>query len=472
MNIWIAALDAHGNGGITTHINALTRQIIEMGHKVEWITPNGEITENLSNIVINTNQQLFNRYPNNLSVDIIETWAVRLEMNFRLKLSESMPDIIHCHDVISYQQIKVLAEQNNVPIILTIHGHIPDEEVNHGHIEEKSVEYKYWRKCEWFALKEVDTVISVGEELAKYLKNIHDQANIVHIPNFLHDSFSEIALQDVRIQLGIGEEQILLFCPSRFEFIKGIEFLLDAMLLLPDNYSLLLIDNGKTKLQENIDNRNLQNRIKVIQPVSNQLMSSLYAASDLCVIPSIKKGTHTETSSFTAIESFSMGTPVIASEVGGLKEVVGQWGKLVPMQNSQTLAEGILDILESNEKTDQYRTLAIQRSEAFAARNVVPKLISHYKASITNYQKKHVTPFILYGFSAKVLKMIFLTILNDIDQIEEILDFAKVRFGVSYRQNLLESYSIIINLLRDQYPDLYQAGTNMKPVLQEYISSR
>lgn len=289
MNIWIAALDAHGNGGITTHIKALTRQLIEIGHNVEWVTPNGEITEHLSNIVINTNQQLFNRYPNNLSVDIIETWAVRLEMNFRLKLSEATPDIVHCHDVITYQQIKVLAEERNIPIILTVHGHVPDEEVNHGHIEYNSIEYRYWRKCEWFALKELDTVVSVGEELVDYLKGINDRANIVHIPNFLHHSFSEITLSDVRKQLSVREDQILLFSPSRFELIKGIEYLLDAMLLLPNNYSLLLIDNGKTKLQEEIEKRNLQSRIKVIQPVSNEVMSSLYAAADLCVIPSIKK---------------------------------------------------------------------------------------------------------------------------------------------------------------------------------------
>ena len=127
MNIWIAALDAHGKGGITTHISALTKQLIEMGHSVEWITPGGEITEHISNIVINTNRQLFNKYPNNLSVDVIETWAVRLEMNLRLKLGESKPDIIHCQDVIAYNRIKVIAEKWGIPILLTIHGHIPED---------------------------------------------------------------------------------------------------------------------------------------------------------------------------------------------------------------------------------------------------------------------------------------------------------------------------------------------------------
>ncbi|EHB54673.1 MULTISPECIES: glycosyltransferase family 4 protein [Paenibacillus] len=472
MNIWIAALDAHGKGGITTHISALTKQLIEMGHSVEWITPGGEITEHISNIVINTNRQLFNKYPNNLSVDVIETWAVRLEMNLRLKLGESKPDIIHCQDVIAYNRIKVIAEKWGIPILLTIHGHIPEEEVINGHIENNSLEYKYWRKSEWFALKEVGTVVSVGEGLLKYLKMINKDANVVNIPNFLHHSFSDVKISDVRSQLGIDHDQFLIFCPSRYEYIKGIDYLLDAVAALPNEYSLLLIDNGQTGLKESVANRQLNNRVKIIEPVDNQLMSSLYNASDLCAIPSIQIGVKTETSSYTAIEAMLMGVPVIASDVGGLSEVVSSWGKLVPMQDSVALEKGIIEMLGSRDRNLHYKKLAAERAANFEASKIVPEIVELYESTITQYAPTHVTPFILYGFSAKVLQMIFLTILDEVEEIKEITDFAKVRFGVSYRQSLLNSYGIIIDLLAENYSDIYEAGLRVKSILQEYIEKR
>ncbi|MFD7524823.1 glycosyltransferase family 4 protein [Paenibacillus chitinolyticus] len=472
MKIWIAALDAHNNGGITTHITALTKELTQLGHEVDWITPGGEIVEQLASHVVKMNQQLFKNYPNNLSVDIIETWALCLEMNFRLKIIEEKPDIIHCHDVIAYQRLKLIAESHSLPIVLTVHGHIPDEEVNHGHITENSVEYDYWRKTEWFALKELRHIISVGNELKEYLENIYPSVQIMNIPNFIHRDFTKIELQNVRSELGIDDKTFLIFCPSRYETIKGIDYLLEALVSLPAKAVLLLIDNGTIGLSQQIDHKQLQNRVKVIKPVPNTLMSSLYASADLCVLPSIKIGSKTETSSLSAMESMIMGTPVLASNVGGLKEVVEGGGKLVPMQDSHALAEEILRFMTSEEELSRYKNLASVRSDSFKAETVVPRLVEVYEAAIHDYEVRFYTPFLLYGFSAKVLQMIFLTILNKIEEIKELLDFSKVRFGIHYRLNLLESYSIIINSLPQNFEDIKTMGKILEEELREYIKNR
>lgn len=147
-------------------------------------------------------------------------------------------------------------------------------------------------------------------------------------------------------------------------------------------------------------------------------------------------------------------------------------GKLVPMQDSVALEKGIIEMLGSRDRNLHYKKLAAERAANFEASKIVPEIVELYESTITQYAPTHVTPFILYGFSAKVLQMIFLTILDEVEEIKEITDFAKVRFGVSYRQSLLNSYGIIIDLLAENYSDIYEAGLRVKSILQEYIEKR
>ena len=73
-----------------------------------------------------------------------------------------------------------------------------------------------------------------------------------------------------------------------------------------------------------------------------QILPYYYAAAEMVVMPS-----HYESFGMVALEAMAMGTPVIASEVGGLAYVVrdGFNGFLVPRRNAEALAARIADLL-------------------------------------------------------------------------------------------------------------------------------
>lgn len=458
MKIWLAAIDAHGGGGVTTHLKNVTKSLVSMGHEVQWVTPAGQIVEDIAKVVLGVNQQLFDVYPNNRMVDIIETWAVRLTMNMLLLLAESKPDIIHCHDIITFNRVKNIAGRYGIPILLTVHGYIPEEEVHNGHVQRDSVEHRYWMKTEWFALKEADKVLAVGTELKEYLLSVYPEAKIDMLPNPIDEAFSGESQVNVKKELGIPEESFLVFCPSRYAFNKGVEYLIEAFAHTPENVYLLLVDHGTPALYNELDKHKLNHRVKIIKPVSHESMSVLYKAVQVCVIPSVHAGLSKETSSYTAIESMVCGTPVIASNIGGLKEVIGEHGILVPERDSMAITEAIKSLLDPKKYSYWKETCRI-RGEEFLSGKVVGKLVEHYHEVLEKEKQKYHTPFIHYGFSAKVLAMVYAIILEDFKELVNILDMAHIRFGAKYREALRDSLRIVGDNLPADYNEIKQAIT-------------
>jgi glycosyltransferase involved in cell wall biosynthesis len=74
----------------------------------------------------------------------------------------------------------------------------------------------------------------------------------------------------------------------------------------------------------------------------------LIAASDVVVIPSVSPndGSETEGASFVAIEALAVETPVVAYATGGVPEMLGGCGILIPPRDRTALAEAIIGVLQ------------------------------------------------------------------------------------------------------------------------------
>ena len=97
-------------------------------------------------------------------------------------------------------------------------------------------------------------------------------------------------------------------------------------------------------------------------------LAAQYALADVTVIPSLNWDTFPN----VCIESFASGTPVIASDIGGLSDVVtsGETGFLVPPGDPRSLADAILDVLSDTRRPDQMGRRARREAEtrySFAA---------------------------------------------------------------------------------------------------------
>lgn len=170
------------------------------------------------------------------------------------------------------------------------------------------------------------------------------------------DNFRTIPKLEARERLGLEPtEQIILYV-GRFDPIKGIETLVRAVAISEararGNVRLVIAGGSHLEVADGQERKRIE---QIVQEVgltqqtlfpgllSHEVLPLYYAAADVCVIPS-----HYELFGLVAIEAMACGTPVVASDVGGLKFTVipEETGLLVPPEDRAAFAAAIDRILK------------------------------------------------------------------------------------------------------------------------------
>jgi len=143
-----------------------------------------------------------------------------------------------------------------------------------------------------------------------------------------------------------GRETSLVGIVARLHVVKGHCYFLDAareVLLQRPQTRFLIVGDGPNRgeLEKLADSMGISDRVIFTGFVED--VYSLMAGLDLLVISSLWEGF-----GLTAIEAMVLGTPVVATEVGGLPEVVqhGETGLLTPPANGPSLAKNIIWMLD------------------------------------------------------------------------------------------------------------------------------
>lgn len=143
----------------------------------------------------------------------------------------------------------------------------------------------------------------------------------------------------VRRELGVHDSTFLMLFAARLVPGKGHIFLMDAVKNLTGDVLLLLPGEGEldAELRQYAAEHSLENRVRFLGHRTD--MKDLYAAADLTVCPS-----ESETLSFLLLESLAAGTPVVATRVGGLTDIVTpdtDCGVLVDYGNTPALTAAL-----------------------------------------------------------------------------------------------------------------------------------
>lgn len=136
--------------------------------------------------------------------------------------------------------------------------------------------------------------------------------------------------------------QSVILCTSRFGSRKGVEYLIEAMTLIPEA-KLLLVGSGKLepKMKQLAIKLHLSKKVRFLGMVNHDRLGPIYRRAKLFVLPSLS-----ESLSNSLLEAIASGLPVVATNVGGNPELVSQQnGILVPATNSQALAEAMTQAL-------------------------------------------------------------------------------------------------------------------------------
>ncbi len=161
--------------------------------------------------------------------------------------------------------------------------------------------------------------------------------------------FQPVARAAARQELGLTDEKILLFV-GRIDPLKGIGQLLKAVPYLNNIKGLrLVIIGGDEHSRSEVEKlRKLSRELDIYDMVTfqglikHEQLPYFYSAADVCVVPS-----YYESFGLVALESLACGTPVVATDVGDLKNIVrqGETGYVVAENTPQNLADSIALLL-------------------------------------------------------------------------------------------------------------------------------
>jgi len=197
--------------------------------------------------------------------------------------------------------------------------------------------------------KFADTVQAISFDVGKYLKTVTKMdPNVVWvIPNGIPKPtfFGDEVLCKTRSSLHLSPEDVVIgFVGRLFDDHKRVSDLIDAISLLNLlNVKLLIVGDGKDRkaLEGRVEKLNLEKNVIFIGYQSKPDL--YYQVMDVFCIPSSREGF-----GLVAVEAMLHKLPVIATAVGGLKEVVidGETGYLVPPGSPEDLAKKIINLIQ------------------------------------------------------------------------------------------------------------------------------
>jgi glycosyltransferase involved in cell wall biosynthesis len=251
-------------------------------------------------------------------------------------------DLVHCHSVIgSLCAISASRLVGSRPIVETCHG-------REFWREGKSIKGSFWVDRQ--ASRFVDRFIAVSEATAQFLresKGISGDKIVVirngrDLTSLLPPNTLQIA--KARAELGVGDEGTVLLL-GRLAKEKGHALLLDALKALGSRHPALTamfagVGPLETQLKAMCAAAGLADRVRFLG--YRRDLQRLLAAADLVVMPSISEGLP-----LAAIEALAAARPIVASDTGGVPEVVvdGETGLLIPTGDAGALAQAMHRLL-------------------------------------------------------------------------------------------------------------------------------
>lgn len=257
---------------------------------------------------------------------------------------KSSYDLMHAH--FSYPDgygICELAKKRHIPLVISSLG------TNERKI---AFEDSLVSKRIIDVLQKADSILAVSEDLVHHILSLGvDESKVNLVPNGVDiNIFRPTDRKKARRILNLDEDCNIVLYVGSLRQIKGVDYLIEASKqFLGTKTTLLLIgrDDGlKRKLQIRAKELGISNNIRFINQLHHEELPIWMSAADLLVLPSLSEGRPN-----VILEAFSCGIPVVASNVGGIPELVvdKKNGFLVEARDYSSLAEKVIQLLTNEE---------------------------------------------------------------------------------------------------------------------------
>ena len=292
-------------------------------------------------------------------------------------------DIIHAHYAIPHAAAAYLARQiltsaagdtRTIPrTITTLHG---------TDVTILGSDPSY-RETVAFCIDQSDAVTAVSASLRDDTRReMPVKSDIVIIPNFLDCSFHRRAPDpQLRARFCRPEEKLVIHI-SNLRPVKQVEAVVRVFALIRERVAarLLIVGEGPElgRAEQLIDQLGVSTHVELVGEAQDVV--GLLSVSDLFLLPSLQ-----ESFGLSALEAMACGVPVVASNVGGLPEVVtdGITGLLHPPDDVQAMAASAIAILSDPAAHARMAAEGVRLAqERFSANRIVPQYEALYERTL------------------------------------------------------------------------------------------
>ena len=196
----------------------------------------------------------------------------------------------------------------------------------------------------------MDRLAELGADPAK----LHVMRNGVDL-----ERFHPIDRSEARKRLNFDNGRVLLSVGNLVE-LKGHHLAIEALLGLPENLILVIVGTGPdlARLKALVEAKGLTRRVRFVGQVPNEQLKWWYSAADALVLCSSREGLAN-----VLLESMACGMPVVATNIGGIPEVIStpNAGRLMHARSTVALVECLNDLFSDPPSRNAVR----QHAECF-----------------------------------------------------------------------------------------------------------
>ena len=339
--------------GIGTYVRNLVGQLARIDHETDYVLLCRRDDEGLATTLGENFRTVAQGAPN---------YSVREQLMVPLSLGRSGATLFHAPHY-------VLPPLTPCRAIVTIHDCI---HLRFPQYLPNRLAYGYaWAQI-WSATRRARRVLTVSQASKQDIVRFFDvpETKITVIPNAIDERFrqppADADLVRVRERYQLPDRFIMY--AGNVKPHKNLERLIEAFVTVRrrgfDDLGLLLTGSEVSRyamLRRAVHRHNLHKHVRFLGYQTTETLAVLYRLADVFVFPSLYEGF-----GLSPLEAIASGTPVVASNVSSLPEVLGDAAILVEPLEAESIADGITQVLEDDDLRADLRRKGLARASRFS----------------------------------------------------------------------------------------------------------
>ncbi len=405
----IGLLSYRGNpfcGGQGIYLTYLANELVKLGHEVHIIVGppfplflNGSIVHQIENLNLFGKKDNFLPFPKFFKIfsplhfyefvssrfgvfPEIKAFSFRAFFKLRELVKSHRFDILHDNQCLGYGML--LWKTLGIPVVSTIHHPLSIDRAawfeSPSSLKQKVKRVLYYPLVmQGIVSNRLDGIITVSRDSARAITEAFGVP-----PEKIRVVYNGLDSNKFAPIPGLPKKPSnLIFVGNSEDRKKGLLYLLQALLYLPEEVTLTVVDGGAPQRSFApllTGKYGIDHRVHFTGKIGPGELVQRYCSAEIAVVPSLYEGF-----GFPAAEAMACELPVVACTAGALPEVVGDDGAgiLVPPRDARALAQAIKRLLKDPERRQQMGHAARRRVlDLFTWENAARQMVDVYREVI------------------------------------------------------------------------------------------